>query len=690
MSLPQTYQTDGVQTVWSFDFPYLDRSHIFVTVNAAPRAFTFVDDHTLKIVDLFGNPFPAGQPLKILRVTPDLISLAVFKDAANLTADDLNRARLQTLFLIQERSGGIAGSVSQAVQNLTNEIETISGALDSLGEARGVLEAGLQTLGTLTSRVTVVENGAKALLDQINKEIESRDKGDSTLVQRLDSLTVKTANMDASFHSDINLLQSGQGVLASKTDQLTARLDKLPNSRDDDTLAASIINAAVVSVKKDVALAQQITTLEADLNGNVKAMIQTEQTARATADAALAKQITTLQSQIGDNLAQVIQEMKTRVDATDGKVTGLQAQYTLKTSVRRADGRSVMAGIGLAATASNDYTGSEILLMADKVLFVNPNSVDGKLVPILEVGTVDGAATLVVPSTNVGDKTLPGRVLVDGSVEARTIKADSITGDKLVAGTITTDRLAVGIGSNLLKNSEFLTLDGWGWASNAGGAQDYGRNQPDWFPVGGNAAFIHSTGTWPTTDFNPLYSYFISAQFPVSGGGWYEYSAYVGAHRCAAVVGIQWFDAAGASISYVGFGSAGTATAVNVAGGGRALNGYARIGAIAQAPANAAAAQLHIRKGMNTAALGSDSWLFATQPMVAETSASATRLRPYTPSGLGTLVTPAGISTPSLSALTANIGLLRTAGSGQRLEIESNQIRVYDSNNVMRVRLGIW
>ena len=48
------------------------------------------------------------------------------------------------------------------------------------------------------------------------------------------------------------------------------------------------------------------------------------------------------------------------------------------------------------------------------------------------------------------------------------------------------------------------------------------------------------------------------------------------------------------------------------------------------------------------------------------------------------------LNVASLSAISANIGLLRTAASGARTEIESNQIRVYDSNNVMRVRMGVW
>lgn len=53
-------------------------------------------------------------------------------------------------------------------------------------------------------------------------------------------------------------------------------------------------------------------------------------------------------------------------------------------------------------------------------------------------------------------------------------------------------------------------------------------------------------------------------------------------------------------------------------------------------------------------------------------------------------VTAAKINVTELSAITATIGTLRTATTGARLEIESNQIRVYDGSNVLRVRLGIW
>lgn len=48
------------------------------------------------------------------------------------------------------------------------------------------------------------------------------------------------------------------------------------------------------------------------------------------------------------------------------------------------------------------------------------------------------------------------------------------------------------------------------------------------------------------------------------------------------------------------------------------------------------------------------------------------------------------ISVDSLSAISAVIGVLRTATSGARLEVRSNQILVYDANNRLRVRMGVW
>lgn len=53
-------------------------------------------------------------------------------------------------------------------------------------------------------------------------------------------------------------------------------------------------------------------------------------------------------------------------------------------------------------------------------------------------------------------------------------------------------------------------------------------------------------------------------------------------------------------------------------------------------------------------------------------------------------VTADKLAVDSLSAITATIGTLRTKTSGARLEIKDNLLEVYDENNVLRVRMGIW
>ena len=48
------------------------------------------------------------------------------------------------------------------------------------------------------------------------------------------------------------------------------------------------------------------------------------------------------------------------------------------------------------------------------------------------------------------------------------------------------------------------------------------------------------------------------------------------------------------------------------------------------------------------------------------------------------------IDVDSLSAVSATIGTLRTATTGARTEIKDNLIEVYDENDVLRVRMGVW
>jgi hypothetical protein len=165
----------------------------------------------------------------------------------------------------------------------------------------------------------------------------------------------------------------------------------------------------------------------------------------------------------------------------------------------------------------------------------------------------------------------------------------------------------------------------------------------------------------------------------------YEFSIYSGAHRCYVATFTMWLDAAGNQIGQL----MAEAQIVNdeQAAGGQSLASFRRIGHFGTAPAGAVQARFYIEK-RGTKQGYSDSHSFLVAPLVAEAGSNQTVFSSYSPSGLGTKITGAGIETPSLSAITATIGTLRTATSGARMEISDNVLKVFDGNGVKRVQLG--
>lgn len=699
------YRTDGIKRQFTFGFPYLARTHVMVTRNGgAPALFKWVDDHTVDVYTLFGEPLPADEPLKIFRQTPDLDAFAEFKSASLMTKDDLNRARLQVLYLIQERSGGIAGSVSVVVSQLSNEIETLSGALDTLSYSQSQLTAGLQTIGDLGGRMEAVEDAQTAIQGLIDDTIAGLDGSMSVLNQRVDSVESRQGNLESSVTSQITTLIGNDMAFAARVNTVEAKIDAIDLSGLDgndagetDIVAAAIITSAIAEAKSHYSQAKTLDQLKAQF-GNTEALIQQERVVRAEKDAALAEQITTLQVEIGENLAQVIEDMQTSIALVDGKVAKVESNYTLKVLAQREDGRPVMAGIGLNATSSSDYTGSEIILAAEKLLFVDTHNPEGALKPMFTAGSVDGSPTFVIPSNVMGDRIYPGRLLVDGSIEGRSIAAETITGDNIKAGSITAEKIDVTGGVNRAWNSEFVEMQNsqvpkqWNIGGNTfSWVTGYGRDlDPSWTIAGGHTMWIRQGTTNGDTNIGNANTYWISDAISVSPGDRYEFSALVGVHRCAADAYVQILAADGAFLANSAWvAGQNDCQATEGFQGGRIASGYKKIGGFFKPPAGGALARLVIRKASHATGVA-DSYLFHTQPFLAPCNPNQTRFSPYNTSGLGTFITPSGISTPSLSALTANIGLLRTATSGQRVEIDSNGGRVYDGNNVLRLQWGVW
>jgi len=312
----------------------------------------------------------------------------------------------------------------------------------------------------------------------------------------------------------------------------------------------------------------------------------------------------------------------------------------------------------------------------------------------------------------------------------------SVDGGDLISGTIGSAALKVGMGKNMLvgsygaganpNNTLLLFInDGIPYQTNGATGQyflspAYGANWPgtQWTLSDNSTMALRQTngltGTQGFSDFifrqitNPATGS-TPWEWDVEPGKYYEFSLYTACHRCSAACYIHWVDANNAIISATALDTNNSTATTNPANGSE-LSNYVRLVTRGQAPANARRARLVVRKYHTTQGYGfTDSWLFFARPMLAETVEGATEAIPWSPSPISVVsgdiilagsvatnqlaagaVTAAKLNVTELSAITANIGLLRTATTGARTEISNNKIEVYDANGVKRVQLGIW
>ena len=366
-------------------------------------------------------------------------------------------------------------------------------------------------------------------------------------------------------------------------------------------------------------------------------------------------------------------------------------------------------------------------------------------VSLSAVGEVMHATEIEVRRKNGGE------LVVDGAITANKIAANAVTADKITANAITGDKIVANtiegthIKVNTLQAQHFSSgLPGGNLMPNAAMAATYldaeGRTQCDGFVRGGingiPAAEI-AIGTnlagdhWRLPGYNSValfqagasgsanpgaYADIVGPDVSVVSGQAYEVSVYTGAHRCTVQSYVYWFDVNGGFV-----GLTWLTRNVEEATGGKDIAQWKRLYACTVAPAGAIRAVLLFRK-LATYSGQSASWGFWTLPMFgAATSAAQVSPSPWVPNGIGTQIsggliktktlTADAIAVQRLSALSADLGditagslniggrflvaadgstTIRSGTSGQRMELDNQTVRVYDSAGVMRVRLGIW
>jgi hypothetical protein len=93
-----TYTGDGVTTLFSIPFPYLDSSDVTVLVNGLPVTFTFPTAQTIQL----GTAPGVGVAVKVQRITDIAVPIVDFVDGSNITERELDLSTQQPLFGLQE------------------------------------------------------------------------------------------------------------------------------------------------------------------------------------------------------------------------------------------------------------------------------------------------------------------------------------------------------------------------------------------------------------------------------------------------------------------------------------------------------------------------------------------------------------------------------------------------------------
>ena len=256
------------------------------------------------------------------------------------------------------------------------------------------------------------------------------------------------------------------------------------------------------------------------------------------------------------------------------------------------------------------------------------------------------------------------------------VEAGEVRVAKLAANSVTASKLSV-VGQSAVRDGMFGSDDTWmSYNDSTGVSLAVTASPPSgsaWWREGPQSDIKSQSHAvyWSGrsgTNFSQQHSIrpLAFAQLPVIAGRVYE-SSYRSYNLVSNAFTPYWefFDYLGTYISTISGGS-------DTAGGG-----LQTIRAQITAPSNAATVRVNAQVPAGTTGL-----LRVTDLQLREANAASMVVDGS--------ITATKLSVSSLDAITATIGLLRTATSGARTEIESNQIRVYDSGGTLRVRMGVW
>lgn len=294
---------------------------------------------------------------------------------------------------------------------------------------------------------------------------------------------------------------------------------------------------------------------------------------------------------------------------------------------------------------------------------------------------VDGAVTaakiaaLAVTAGKIDAGAVTATELAAGSVIAGKIAAAAVSSTEIAARAIVASKLAITDIENLLTDPLITdTTNIWsmtfGAAASTSAEITANLNSPSGgvFPGAGQTSANNSnigiqSNYYARVEGGKSYRFSIRTRRKAGFTGWF-------------LAGCDWYDQSKTLISSALFGSLSDYRSVAAASDATQV-----IDGQIAAPSNAAYVKFNIGV-LWSATLTNAGSLYVADPKLNRAMSGELIV--------DGAITAAKIDVISLDAISATIGLLRTATTGARMELEDNQQRIYDSSGTLRVRIGVW
>ncbi|VCC54163.1 gp20 [Burkholderia pseudomallei] len=184
----------------------------------------------------------------------------------------------------------------------------------------------------------------------------------------------------------------------------------------DETLNAGVWSLQSAIAEGDMAVAKKVDTVAAQMRSSshlLSAAVQKETIVRVEADRAMAQDITTVQAQVDDNAAAVQTVAKSYADL-NGRVA---ASYQIKVQTT-ADGHKYMASIGVGIDNENGVVESQVLVSAKRFAVIDE----------------DGSGVIGVPFVVQGGQVFLRQALIGAGWITNAMIGSYIQSDNYIAG----------------------------------------------------------------------------------------------------------------------------------------------------------------------------------------------------------------------------------------------------------------